>query len=63
MYMYMNMALTSSRREYYIFSGPLCGIIFSENSEKAINIFSVNETKSGQPNKCLFSLTFRELNG
>ena len=23
----------------------------------------VNETKSGQPNKCLFSLTFRELNG
>ena len=25
---------TSSRREYYIFFGPPCGIIFSENSEK-----------------------------
>ena len=25
--------LTSSRRVYYIFSGPPCGIIFSENSE------------------------------
>ena len=55
--------LTSSRREY--FSGPLCGIIFSENREKflAINNFVVNEMKSGQPNKRLFSLTFRELNG
>ena len=53
--------LTSSRREYYIFSGPPCG----ENSDKflAINNFSVNEPKSGQPNKHLFSLTFRELNG
>ena len=30
---------------------------------KAINNFFLNETKSGQPNKCLFSLTFRELNG
>ena len=29
----------------------------------AINYFVVNETKSGQPNKRLFSLTFRELNG
>ena len=26
--------LTSSHRAYYIFSGPPCGIIFSENSEK-----------------------------
>ena len=51
--------LTSSRREYYIFSGPPCGIIFSENREKilAINNFFVNETKSGQPNKRLFLLT------
>ena len=57
--------LTSSRREYYIFPGPPCGIIFSENREKflAINNFFVNKTKSGQPNKRLFSLTFRELNG
>ena len=29
-YMY---ALTCSRRAYYIFSGPPCGIIFSENSD------------------------------
>ena len=29
----------------------------------AINIFFVNETKSGQPNKRLYSVTFRELNG
>ena len=57
--------LTSSRWEYYIFSVPPCGIIFSENLKKflAINSFVVNETKSGQPNKCLFSLTFIELNG
>ena len=27
-------SLTSSRQEYYIFSGSPCGIIFSENSEK-----------------------------
>ena len=26
--------LTSSRRKYYIFSGPPCGIIFSENFEQ-----------------------------
>ena len=29
---------------------------------EGVNNFSVNETKSGQPNKHLFSLTFRELN-
>ena len=47
--------LTSSRRYYYFFPGPLYGIIFSEISEKflAINNFFVNETKSGQPNKRL----------
>ena len=28
------LSLASSRQEYYIFSGPPCGIIFSENSEK-----------------------------
>ena len=28
------LSLTSSHRGYYIFSGPPCGIIFSENSEK-----------------------------
>ena len=28
------LSLTPSRREYYIFSGPPYGIIFSENSEK-----------------------------
>ena len=41
--------LTSSRREYYIFSGPPCGIIFSENLKKtilAIKKLFVNETKS-----------------
>ena len=39
----------------YIFSGPLCGIIFSKNLKKflAITNFSVNETMSGQPNKRL----------
>ena len=57
--------LTSSRREYYIFFGPLCGVFSVKIRKKflAINNFSVNETKSRQPNKCLFSLTFRELNG
>ena len=30
---WQNDLLTSSHREYYMFSGPLCGIIFSENSE------------------------------
>ena len=29
-YMYL-VHLTCSRRAYYIFSGPPCGIIFSEN--------------------------------
>ena len=38
---YTFLSLTSSRREYYIFSGPACGIIFSENQKKilAINNF------------------------
>ena len=54
---------TSSSREYYIFSSPPCVIIFSRNSEKISSHVSVNETKSGQPNKHHFSLTFRELNG
>ena len=49
-------SLTSSRRVYYIFSGPPCGIIFSEYSEKN---FSVNETVSVQPNKCLIHLHFK----
>ena len=49
------MALTSSRREYYIFSGPPCRIIQKKiwKINLAIQNFSVNETKSGQPNKCL----------
>ena len=46
--------LTSSRREYYIFSMKI------QIKFLAIKNFSVNETKSGQPNKCLFSLTCRE---
>ena len=40
--------------------------LFSVKIQKkflAINNFFVNETKSGQPNKRLFSLTFREING
>ena len=39
---------------------PHNGIIFSENSEKflAIKSFSVNDTMSGQPNKCLIHWHF-----
>ena len=50
---------TSSRREYYIFSGLPCGIIFSENSEKYSSNFSDNETMSGQPNKRLIHWHFK----
>ena len=44
---------------------PYAGLFSVKIWEKflAINNFVVNETKSGQPNKCLFSLAFRELNG
>ena len=59
--------LTSSRREYYCFFRYPTGTgLFSVKIRKkflAIKNFSVNETKSGQPNKHLFSLTFREING
>ena len=48
------------------FTSGILYFIFSVKIRKrflAINNFSVNETKPGQPNKRLFSLTFRELNG
>ena len=43
--------LTSSRREYYIFSGLRAGLFLVKMWKKylVINNFSVNETKSGQP--------------
>ena len=49
----------------YFFPVPRAGLFSVKIQKKflAINNFSVNETKFGQPNKCLFSLTFRELNG
>ena len=59
-------ALTSSRQEVFVFfPNPRAGLFSVKIQKKflAINNFFVNETKSGQPNKRLFSLTFRELNG
>ena len=49
----------------FFFSVPCAGLFSVKNRKKflAINNFFVNETKSGHPNKHLFSLTFRELNG
>ena len=43
----------------------LQGLFSVKNQKKllALNNFVVSETKSGHPNKHLFSLTFRELNG
>ena len=60
--------LTSSRRNNIFvsfFFGPRARLFSVKIREKilAINKFFVNETKSGQANKRLFSLTFRELNG
>ena len=44
---------------------PRAGLFSVKNQKKflAINNFFKNETKSGHPNKRLFSLTFREING
>ena len=49
----------------YFFPGPRAGLFSVKIRKKFLAIinFSVNETKSGQPNKLRFSLTFRELNG
>ena len=48
-----------------VFPVPRTGLFSVKNLKKflAINNFFVNEMKSGQANKHLFSLTFRELNG
>ena len=49
----------------YFFPVPCAGLFSVKIWKKiiAINNLFVNEMKSGQPNKRLFSLTFRELNG
>ena len=43
----------SSRQEYYIFTGPPCGIIFSENQKKILainNLLSMKRSPDNQIN-------------
>ena len=57
-----NNLLTSSHREYIFFLVPRAGLFSVKNQKQfqPLIIVFVNETKSGHPNKHLFSLTFRD---
>ena len=60
-YKFQPLILTSSHREYYIFSRALVRVYFQWKFRKKIipiQNFSVNETKSGQPNKRLIHWHF-----
>ena len=55
--------LTSSLRAYYIFSGPLCMIFYSENSRKKIYPLKISLSMKRCPDNQInaLSLTFQEL--